>query len=159
MTTTKSTIVITLWSEESLGRGWEHGRAAGVTGDMLRVDLGGGYHDIHLPAGFSNSALLTFRPDNSWLGDGGCPMYHKMFGNSPGLHPLDDNNSSPPPHHDNPKMFPDIVGCPLRPKSPLIGNGLFNTRKSYAFVSCGFLDLVLCVYVFYFTIKILLNFQ
>lgn len=65
--------------------------------------------------GFSNSALLTFRPDHSW--GGVCSVYHRMFGNIPDLHPLDDNNSSSPPPHDNPKVFPRY--CWMFPKNKI----------------------------------------
>lgn len=74
------------------------GGASGGAGDVLRVDLGGGYHEGHLRAGFLNSALLTFRLDDSWLcvcGGGGA------FNNILGLRPLDGKNSSPARHQDN----------------------------------------------------------
>ena len=55
------------------------------------------------------------------------------------------------------ECLPDVAGCPLRAKAAPVGKALFSTSESYAFVLCGFLILALCVQVFYFTIKILLN--
>lgn len=63
--------------------------------------------------GFSTLALLTFWATNFLLGGGeGCPVCIVIYLEAiPGLYPL--GAKSPSRNHDNQKMSPHIVKCPL----------------------------------------------